>query len=217
LTIIHGILTLTSIMFTMYMARLVVRLVFMASELGTSEVSEASSERKLGKFDRTSFGKTSKLILLILVAVLGLIGCTNSGGKITMDDFKKVESDITLDCGITVLELEEKLNRFIYKVYNPQREEDILEGIQELEDIMEESEYKWLVSEASEFRGDIKTSIDNIIIKYSKGKNSTDEMARALAGLTLKVGEREQDIIIEFVFNREGLIFKHYIWKGNIK
>lgn len=180
-------------------------------------VSGAGVKRKLGKFDRTSFGKTSKLILLILVAVLGLIGCTNSGGKITMDDFKKVESDITLDCGITVLELEEKLNRFIYKVYNPQREEDILEGIQELEDIMEESEYKWLVSEASEFRGDIKTSIDNIIIKYSKGKNSTDEMARALAGLTLKVGEREQDIIIEFVFNREGLIFKHYIWKGNIK
>lgn len=155
-------------------------------------------------------------LLIIGVSIMG-IGCKGRNRVVTVDDYDLARENITLNCGITVVELEDKLIKFVSNVYNPQKEEDIQDGIEIIKELLTDDQYRELVSMAGDYKPEVKSSITNLLVGYSRDQNNSDGMARGYVGFDLETDKYKQEIVLEFVFNHGGQIFKHYIWKGIIK
>jgi len=152
------------------------------------------------------YNKSVKTIILLLIILL--TGCTKSS-DITKEEYKRVQNMAKLDNGMNIIEFKDTILRFVYKVYNPQEEDDISEGLNIIKEISTTREYNELKSIAK-FNAGKRSSISDIDIQYS-GKTRT-----VYVELGLKVDNYYQRIAIEFVLNNEGKIFKHYIWTGRI-
>lgn len=152
-------------------------------------------------------------LALISVCVVTLVSCSD---KVSQSDYNNIKESITLGSGLTVLELENKVMKFVYDVYNPQNEKDIAKGIEELKEVTTETEYNELISIANQYDASKQSNISDVIVKYSSKDNNNDGMERIYAELSLMVDGYKQEIAIEFVINPDNKIFKHYIWTGNI-
>lgn len=154
--------------------------------------------------------------LLITTASLGLVGCGSNEEKITNEDYNKLKESVTIGCGMTVNELEDTMVKFAYKVYSPQKEKDIADGIGLIKEISTEAEYKELLEAAGKYDETKETSIESVVSKYSPGKNNKDHMDRVYLEFNRTVMGQSKYIAIEFVINPNNKIFKHYIWNGSI-
>lgn len=154
------------------------------------------------------------LINLMVIMLIIVSGCNRV--EVSRDEYEKLRGEIEVIDGITVLDIEDVISRFVYKIYSPASETDIIEGIQLLEDITTEDEYNELKTIVGEYNQGVKIDIENLTVKYSVGSNHTDNLSRAYTEFTINKGEYKQNIAIEFVFNGDGKIFKHYIWQGTI-
>lgn len=170
----------------------------------------------LGRFLAKSKFSKVLLAILILSLVVQLFGCSKKNNEITQEKYDKLKQKITLSNGLTVLELEELMMRFVYSVYNPKSEEDLKAGVDLIKDIVTESVYDELL-DTVQFNEGVVSNISNLEVRYSNGKNHSDHLSRVLCKFTLNSGGYSQNIIIEFVMNDSGKIFKYYIWNGAIR
>lgn len=154
-------------------------------------------------------------ILIICIALL-IVGCSAEEEEITLEDFKKLKEEVTLDCGLTVLELESLMTRFAYNVYNPQKEDDIKKGIELIKGITTELEFNELLDIAGEYDPDIKNTVTNIEVKHSTKENNSDGMERVFIEVTYELEGYKQNTALEFVFNHNNKIARHYIWYGSV-
>lgn len=163
--------------------------------------------------------RVSRLMLsavLITSISVGLMSCSGGKEKITQEEYNSLKESVTLSNGKTVTELENTMVDFAYKVYYPQKESDIIDGINLIKDITTQAEYNQLVSMAGKFDDTIETSINNVVCRYSLGKYNKDHMDRIYLEFNRTVEGKSRYTALEFVINPNNLIFKHYIWVGPI-
>lgn len=154
--------------------------------------------------------------ILILLIVMQLIGCSKKDNEITREKYEELKQKITLSNGMTVLELEELMMRFVYSVYNPKSREELKAGVDLIKDVVTDSVYNELI-EAVKFNAGATASLNDVVVRYSDGKNHSDHMSRIICEFTLNDGDYNQNIILEFVFNEEGKIFKYYVWHSSVE
>lgn len=159
--------------------------------------------------------KNISVVILIVTIILATSGCSKQD-VVTKKDYSDAKQNITLDCGVTVIELKSMMRDFITEVYAPKSEKSITDGIDTFKSYMTADEYNKLVSDAGEYKDDIKTSVSDIEIYYGTADNMSDHMNRLYATFNVKNNSYEQCKAIEFVFNQNNKIFKHYLWTSGI-
>ena len=157
-------------------------------------------------------------LISLTVLVMMFTGCTNGGKQyVTIEEYEEVKASTMLDCGLTITELEARMIKLAHKVYNPVKEGDILDGINVIKDITTEEEYRNLVNSTDNFNVGNKAKITRVSSSYSSKANNTDNMDKVILEVQLNLGGKTQNNIVEFVFNDNDQIFKHYVWQGAIK
>ena len=156
------------------------------------------------------------LIAIVMLVVASLVGCKDKGEKVSLEEYNKMKENTTLECGVTIDELESILVKFAHNVYNPQNDTDIAKGIDRLKDIVTELEYQELLRLANQYNPDNDANITDVIVWYSTKENNSDGMDRVYLEIVMSNTGISRRTIIEFVFNPNNKIARHYIWTGEL-
>lgn len=152
-----------------------------------------------------------KIMIILGFAVLSsLVGCNYVSNK-ELDD---ITNQITITDNLTINEIEDRIIKLVYKVYSPQSEKDLADGLDRIKDICTDDEYKLLVQQLNKYDSDIKMSISDVVVKYSNGNDNSDHMRHVYTEFTVSNGKIEKEVLLEFVINPNNKIFKHLIWQN---
>lgn len=155
-------------------------------------------------------------IITTIIATLSLfVGCGSS--DISNSDYKNLKQESTLGIGYTTVELQNLMLDFVNKVYSPQSQDDIDEGLKLLEGITTESEMNNLRQMANKY-DESKNGVVSSVQAYfgDEGKSTKGSFQRVFIVYTMESSKIKQTNGIEFVINGEDKIFKHYLWQGQL-
>lgn len=155
--------------------------------------------------------KKSVYVIILMASISNMVGCS----YISRSEFNSMREQIAFDNEHTIDTIEDKVMKFVYKVYSPKSQKDIVEGLDLLKEISTESEYKSMVQQVGQYNPEIEMEISNVTVKYSSGEQNTDHMRHIYVEFVVYNGTVEREVLIEFIVNPNNKIINHYIWQNS--
>ena len=152
--------------------------------------------------------------IVIIGMICGLVGCSYNKNTITTDDYNTAKKNITLGCGLTALELKDLAFDFVQDVYNPSSSTDTIKGLDLLKPYMTNDEYNNLKSQLGSYNKSVKQTVSDMNVYFGPKEHMADHMDRLYIQFRLSGENSSSYKVVEFVFNGNNKIFKHYTWGG---
>lgn len=151
--------------------------------------------------------RISKAIVLMALA-FSLIGCGNS--EINKGELQELREYTTLGKH-SIADIENDLIKVVNLVYSPMYSEDLDRAYEILSEYASKNLVKTFKERTNEYK-DSKNVIENLTIRLGSPINQLDRTYKFLVTFTIKNGNIEQDMAIEFIATELGVIVDYDVW-----
>lgn len=152
------------------------------------------------------------IVSLIGLAISSLSGCVLTGnGESSLFGSDSGSGGISVETPLgNQLDVEADFRTFVEKVYTPESEDDMIEGLDTLMKYMTEDEYNSLRNELNYVEQD--ESLRSFLVHYGKSEDVNINGTKQILDFRIDYGDYNKLYLVEFFVNEQGKIYNHKVW-----
>ena len=152
---------------------------------------------------------------LVIASLIGLVIASLSGCTLAEngepDLFGSGSGDMSVETPLgNQLDVEADFRTFVEKVYAPESEDDMVEGLDALVKYMTEDEYNSLRNELNYVEQD--ESLRSFLVHYGKSEDVNINGTKQILDFRIDYGDYNKLYLVEFFVNEQGKIYNHKVW-----
>lgn len=152
---------------------------------------------------------------LVIASLIGLVIASLSGCTLAEngepDLFGSGSGDMSVETPLgNQLDVEADFRTFVEKVYAPESEDDMVEGLDTLVKYMTEDEYNSLRNELNYVEQD--ESLRSFLVHYGKSEDVSINGTKQILDFRIDYGDYNKLYLVEFFVNEQGKIYNHKVW-----